>query len=180
MVGSDKLPTAALGLDVRGAAVVARRRSGAKASAAWAKQVPCGAGSKGRGVELKFKRSFSMGRKKDVICQIGYSMFAKWDSLLGKTKVRTSMVSTLICQASDALKRSSLDCPPKPFLVSAVVVLINYLLYYCSGSMDFLILLIIQSIHQYKRNTTKYKKTLKFTDRDFRGKKCDRFHPEKS
>ena len=93
-----------------------------------------------------------------MICQIGNSMFAKWDSLLGKTRVRTSMVSTLICQASDALKRSSLDCPPKPFLVRAFVVLINYLLYYCSGSMDFLILVIIQSIHQYKRNTTKYKK----------------------
>lgn len=65
MVGSDKLPTAALGLDVRGAAAATRRRSRAKASAAWAKEAPCGEGSKGRGVDLKFG---GMGRKKDMIC----------------------------------------------------------------------------------------------------------------
>lgn len=38
MVGSDKLPTAALGLDVRGAAAATRWRAGAKASAAWAQK----------------------------------------------------------------------------------------------------------------------------------------------
>lgn len=134
VVGSDKLPTAALGLDVRGAAAATRWRAGAKASAAWAKEV-----------RVQMEEVLAWNLKSRIFFMDGAEEGCRYVKNLnnkpyflpsgtvtkrrftyGERRVRTSVLSTLKMSSIRYLEESSPDCPPKPFLVSALVVLINY------------------------------------------------------